>query len=166
MNKTTRGAFTGFTPECPAFFRNLAANNTKPWFEAHRQEYEEYLLEPLKALVTELAGFMLAIDQDLVTIPGRVVSRIHRDTRFSRDKSPYKTTMWLTFKRPLKEWRDSPAFFFEIAPAFYRYGMGFDGASKDTMDRLREVIDRRPDEFRQAVAFLAEEGRFVPEGEQ
>jgi uncharacterized protein (TIGR02453 family) len=165
MNKITRGAFTGFTPECLAFFRNLAANNTKPWFEAHRKEYEEYLLEPLKALVTELAGFMLTLDQDLVTAPGRAVSRIHRDTRFSRDKPPYKTTMWLTFKRQITEWRDAPCWFFEITADSYRYGMGFYGASKETMDRLREVIERKPAQFRQAVAFLGEQEKFVLEGE-
>lgn len=165
MVAKTRSAFTGFTPECLAFFHDLAANNSKPWFEAHRQEYEEYLLEPLKALVTELAGFMLAIDQDLVTAPGRAVSRIHRDTRFSRDKSPYKTTMWLTFKRQIKEWRDAPCWFFEITADSYRFGMGFYGASNETMDRLREVIERKPAQFRQAVAFLGEQEMFVLEGE-
>jgi len=165
MNLDSR-SFAGFTPDAPEYLRALAANNRKEWFEGHRDDFADLLQKPLLQLAAALAGPLLAVDPDLVTIPGRVVSRIHRDTRFSRDKSPYKTTMWLTFKRPLKEWRDAPAFFFEIAPAFYRYGMGFYGASKDTMDRLREVIDRRPDEFRQAVAFLAGEGRFVPEGEQ
>lgn len=166
MADKTLGAFTGFTPESLEFFSNLAANNTKAWFEAHRQEYEEYLLEPLKILVAELAGLMLAIDQDLVTAPGRVVSRIHRDTRFSREKSPYKTTMWLTFKRQVMEWRDSPCWFFEITADSYRYGMGFYSASKGTMDRLREVIERKPAQFRQAVAFMGGQDSFVLEGEK
>jgi len=165
MADKTRAAFTGFAPESLEFFRNLAVNNSKTWFEAHRWEYEECLLEPLKALVAELSGFMLAIDQDLVTAPGRAVSRIHRDTRFSRDKSPYKTTMWLTFKRQVMEWRDSPCWFFEITADSYRYGMGFYSASKETMDRVREVIERKPALFRQAVAFLGEQDSFVLEGE-
>jgi uncharacterized protein (TIGR02453 family) len=166
MTDTSRGTYTGFTPEGLAFFRALAANNSRPWFEAHRREYEEHLLQPMKALAAELAGFMLAIDQDLVTLPARAVSRIHRDTRFSRDKSPYKTTMWLTFKRPLVEWRDAPSWFFEITADSYRYGMGFYGASKETMDRLREEIERKPARFRQAVAFLGQQDTFVPEGEE
>jgi len=94
--KTER--FNGFFPQTLDFLQNLGVHNDKAWFETHRREYEEYLLEPLKALVAELAGFMLAIDQNFVTAPGRAVSRIHRDTRFSRNKSPYKTTMWITFK--------------------------------------------------------------------
>ncbi|KAF0215950.1 MAG: hypothetical protein FD174_3960 [Geobacteraceae bacterium] len=165
MADRKRGTFTGFTPESLGFFRNLAANNTKLWFETHRREYEEHLLEPLKALVTELAGFMLAIDQDLVTAPGRAVSRIHRDTRFSRDKSPYKTTMWITFKRQITDWRDAPCWFFELTADSYRFGMGFYSASKETMDRLREAIERKPAQFHQAVAFLGEQEMFVLEGE-
>ena len=166
MKDKSHGLFSGFKPECLTFLHNLAANNSRVWFEAHRHEYEEHLLEPLKALVAELAGFMLAIDHDLVTAPGRAVSRIHRDTRFSRDKSPYKTTMWITFKRPVTEWRDAPCWFFEITADSYRYGMGFYSASKETMDRLREAIERKPAQFREAVAFLGEQDMFVLEGER
>lgn len=159
-----KGTFTGFTPKTLEFFRSLAADNSKPWFEAHRPEYEQHLLEPLKALVAELAGFMLSIDHDLVTAPARAVSRIYRDTRFSRDKSPYKTCMWITFKRPIVEWRDSPCWFFEVTADSYRYGMGFYGASRETMDRLREEIELNPARFRQAVAFLGDQDMFGPEG--
>lgn len=166
MEDNCRMAFTGFTPESLEFFRNLSVNNTKAWFEAHRREYEERLVEPLKALVAELAGFMLSIDQDFVTAPGRAISRIHRDTRFSRDKSPYKTTLWITFKRQVTEWRDAPCYFFELTASSYRFGMGFYSASKETMDRLRETIERNPAQFRQAVAFLGKQGRFVLEGER
>lgn len=161
----TQSAFTGFTPDTLTFLRDLAANNHKEWFEAHREGYRQYVLEPLQRLVMALAGPLQVIDPDLITDPRRVVSRIHRDTRFSRDKSPYKTTMWLTFKRPLKVWQDSPCFFFEITADSYRFGMGFYSASKGTMDRLREVIEQRPERFRQAVAFLGEQDTFGVEGE-
>lgn len=161
--KTER--FNGFLPQTLDFLQNLGVHNDRAWFETHRREYEEHLQEPLKALVTDLAGFMHSIDQDLVTAPGRAVSRIHRDTRFSRDKSPYKTTMWITFKRQITEWRDAPCWFFELNADSYRYGMGFYSASKGTMDRLREMIERRPAQFRQAVAFLGEQEMFMLEGE-
>ncbi len=158
--------FSGFTPATFDFLQNLAVNNNKAWFEAHRAEYEQYLLAPMKALVGELAGPLLAIDPELVTAPGRAISRIYRDTRFSRDKSPYKTTTWITFKRPLKEWQDAPCFFFELVPDSYRFGMGFYSAAKENMDRLRERIERRPAEFQKAIAFYARQDRFVLEGER
>lgn len=161
-----KDSFTGFTPSTLDFLRDLANNNRKEWFEEHREEYRQCVQEPLQQLASALAGPLTVIDPDLITDPRRVISRIHRDTRFSRNKSPYKTTMWLTFKRPLKEWQDAPCFFFEIGVDFYRFGMGFYSASKGTMDRLRQVIDRKPDEFRRAVAFLAGQDTFALEGEK
>lgn len=166
MTEKIHSPFSGFTPESLAFFRALSANNSRPWFEAHRQEYETLLLDPLKALAEELSSFMLAIDAELVTLPSRVISRIHRDTRFSRDKSPYKTTLWLTFKRQRADWQDAPCWFFEIAADAYRYGMGFYSASKETMDRLRAVIENKPVHFREAIAFLDGQDTFVLKGEE
>lgn len=161
-----KDAFVGFTPQALQFLRDLKSNNTKVWFEAHRSDYEQYLLTPLRALTAGLTPLMLTIDQDLIIEPRRVISRIHRDTRFARDKSPYKSTLWLTFKRPLSEWQDTPAFFFELGADSWRYGMGFYAASKETMDRLRQLIDRKPAEFERMIDFLDDQERFVAEGEQ
>lgn len=166
MDSFGTAAFTGFTPDTQEFLRALAANNRKEWFEAHKDEYRQLLQEPLQQLASALAGPLLSIDSDLITEPRRVVSRIYRDTRFSRDKSPYKTSMWLTFKRPLTAWQDAPAFFFEITADSYRFGMGFFSASRETMDRLRLVIDRKPEVYRREVAFLHGQETFVPEGER
>ena len=160
--------FTGFSPHALAFFQNLAANNNKPWFEAHRGDYEEFLLEPLKGLVTDLAPAMLAIDADLVTLPAvdRTISRIYRDIRFSRNKSPYKTCLWITFRRQRPDWKDCPCFFCEISADAYRYGMGYYSASRETMDSLRAYIEQKPDDFREIAAGIARDGQFMPEGER
>lgn len=166
MTDHAQNVFNGIPPQAPAFLGALAANNRRDWFEAQREEYRQCLQEPLQLLASALAGPLLAIDPDLITEPRRVVSRIYRDTRFSRNKSPYKTSMWLTFKRPITAWQDAPAFFFEISADSYRFGMGFYSASRETMDRLRQVIDRKPEEFRNAIAFLAGQDSFIPEGEQ
>ena len=155
MTSKEHGRFQGFAPETFEFLRNLKANNNKTWFEAHRQAYQEYLLQPLRDLVVEMGGFMLTIDPYFEVRPAinKTISRIHRDLRFSRDKSPYKSTMWITFKRPWKDWKEAPAYFFELSSDSYRYGMGFYSASKNTMDRLREQIDRKPQEFLEAITF-------------
>ena len=166
MTHDTHHAFSGFPPQSLAFFEQLAANNTKAWFDAHRGEYEKHLLAPLKALVSDLADTMLAIDPELIVLPAvdRTISRIHRDTRFSRDKSPYKTCLWITFKRPSPDWKTAPCFFFELRADAYRYGMGFYSANRETLDHLRRHIEARPVAFRDQIALLASTP-FVPEGE-
>lgn len=160
--------FEGFSAKTLDFLRELKANNNKAWFEAHKDEYQEWLLRPLQNLVLELGGFMLGIDPYFEVTPavGKTISKIYRDTRFSKDKSPYKSTMWITFKRSSKDWQDMLAYFFEICPDFYRYGMGFYSASRETMDRFRAMIDGEPKEFSKAISFYSKQKIFVVEGEK
>ena len=168
MDKKKTGRFNGFSTSTLDFLTSLGANNNKPWFEAHKQDYRKHLLEPLQYLVMDLGEFMLSIDPYLEISPqiNRTISRIYRDTRFSHDKSPYKTTMWVTFKRPVKEWQNAPAYFFEITSESYRYGMGFYCACKDKMDKFREIINQRPQKFQEAISFYSKQRTFVIEGEK
>lgn len=157
--------FDGFSLETLKFLSELRENNNKEWFETHKQEYQKYLLEPLQYLAIDLSEDMLAIDPMLVVGP-KAVSRIYRDVRFSGNKSHYKTAMWLTLRRPSKEWMDAPAYFFEIAPSSYRYGMGFYSASPGTMQRFRAAIDKVPEEFLKVVSFYSRQSVFEIEGEK
>jgi uncharacterized protein (TIGR02453 family) len=159
--------FEGFPSQTFTFFRELEANNTKTWFEANRPDYQTYLLSPLIRLATALGPTMAALDPALETRPvsGKTISKIHRDIRFSADKSPFRTSMWLTYKRPRRDWMAAPAFFFEIAADRHRYGMGFYSATRGTMDTLREKLNAHPRGFRQAIAPFWEKGIFVVEGE-
>lgn len=166
-NKQER-TFNGFSTKTFDFLKKLMANNNKTWFEANKQDYQKYLLEPLQNLVADLGEFMLTIDPYFEIRPAvdKTISRIYRDTRFSQDKSPYKSTMWITFKRPRKDWKDAPAYFLEISPCSYRYGMGFYSARIKTMDRLRNMIDKRPEEFLEATSFYLGQKTFTVEGEK
>jgi uncharacterized protein (TIGR02453 family) len=110
---------------------------------------------------------MLTIDPRLIITPAvnKTISRIYRDTRFSRDKSLFRSSMWLTFKRSSLDWKEAPAFFFEITPEGCQYGMGFYSASKAVMDRFREKIARNPEAFLKVIAFYAEKV-FILDGEK
>ena len=166
MSSRAENGFDGFPAQTVEFLTSVRANNNKPWFEAHRGEYERYLLSPMRALVEELATTILMIDPLLEISPriDKTISRIHRDVRFSKDKSPYRTTLWIAFKHNRKDWQDTPGFFMEFSAIKYRYGMGFYSASKRTMDRLRDMIDREPQAFIETVAFI-DSGPFELEGE-
>lgn len=119
--------FKGFSPEALHFLIDIRTNNSKAWYEEHKPDYRQLLLIPFQNLVSDLSGSMLNIDPQFITTPAvdKTISRIYRDTRFSKDKSLYRDSMWLTFKRPITDWKEVPAYFFEITPQNYRYGMGF-----------------------------------------
>lgn len=168
MNKNNVSKFEGFSPESLTFLNDVRVNNSKEWFESHRNEYNKYLLEPFQKLVIDLSEQMLNIDDliDVAPVINKTISRIFRDIRFSKDKSLYKNTMFLTFKRGKKEWRDAPAFFFEISPQSYRYGMGYYSASKESMDVFRKMIDENQESFEKAISFFDKQNVFTIEGEE
>ena len=159
--------FQGFTPDAVEFLRELRANNNKPWYEANKQRYQASVLKPFQALVADLGGLMLTIDPHFTITPAvsKTISRIYRDTRFSKDKSLYRSNVWLTFKRQQPDWQEAPAFYFELAPEGYTYGMGFYSATKAVMDRFREKITREPEDFLKVIGFYPT-GGFILDGEQ
>src|SRR4029077_10144611 len=83
--------FAGFPPEGIQFMADLAANNDRTWFQPRKGEYERLVKEPMELLMVALAERFEARGIPLVADPKRSPFRIYRDTRFSRDKSPYKT---------------------------------------------------------------------------
>lgn len=145
------GNFRGLTQGGLNFLQQLSHNNNKEWFSENREVYDRQIIAPLRDLVDDLAADMLAIDDQFEVRPSvtKTISRIHRDTRFSLDKSPYRSNVWIVFKRPRKVWTDSPVFFFEFASDNWRFGMGYYSASRETMNRLREHIADNPRSFLQ-----------------
>jgi uncharacterized protein (TIGR02453 family) len=161
-------AFNGFTPDAVQFLKDIRDNNNKTWFEANKQRYQDGLVKPFQYLVSDLSGFMLTIDPNFVTTPAvnKTISRIYRDTRFSKDKSLFRGNMWLTFKRRISDWEEAPAFYFEITPEHYGFGMGFYNASKVVMDQFRDTITAKPEHFLEIIAFYRETDIFTLEGDR
>ncbi|HET7239850.1 MAG TPA: TIGR02453 family protein [Gemmatimonadales bacterium] len=83
--------FRGFRPAALAFLRRLARHNSRDWFERHRPIYETEVRDPLRSLVEEMDVRLARVAPEIVGDPRRSIFRIHRDVRFSADKSPYKT---------------------------------------------------------------------------
>ena len=160
--------FKGFSPDALQFLMELQFNNNRAWFEENKRRYLNDVVEPFRALVRELTPFMLSVDPGLEIRAeiGKTISRIYRDTRFSKDKTPYKTSVWITFRRVGRDWLYDPAFFFEVTPDIYRYGMGFYTASRPTLERLRELIDDEDPEFSELKELYEKQELFTMEGEK
>src|SRR5512143_2175534 len=90
-------AFRGFSPDAFRFFRELAENNNKAWFDRNRPRYEQHVSGAFKNLLAALEPFLLKLNPQFET-SGKTngnFSRINRDIRFSKDKSPYKSNYYL-----------------------------------------------------------------------
>jgi uncharacterized protein (TIGR02453 family) len=144
-------SFSGFSPQGLKFLHNLNVNNNRDWFSAHRNEYIQFVAEPMKQLAAALSPMILELDPLVITSPNRTVSRIYRDTRFSNDKTPYRPRLWFAFKREVEYWTETPVYFFQLEEKEYMYGMGMYSASAATMRRFRAMIDDDPEHFLRVI---------------
>lgn len=163
MKEKTKDIFSGFSADSVGFFRELEANNNKQWFEANRSRYNE-LHASFTDLILSLNDAMLSIDPDLEVNPRKCISRIYRDMRFSRDRTPYRTCMWFSYKRPVADMNEKPVFFFELSADIYRYGMGFYAATRSALDSYRSGITKDPSGFSAMVRSVEKKG-FSPLGD-
>ena len=131
-------SFPGFQKEAYAFLLNLSLENNKAFFTAHRTDYEQLVLNPLRALAADLEPLMLSINGAFDTRPvvGGALSRIHRDTRFSRDKSPYRDHMWLEYKNKAED-AAKLCFYFSFSPRGLSCGLGLYAATAAEMKQFR-----------------------------
>lgn len=129
-----------FTEDAVEFLVINRLNDSKPWFNEHRDEYQRLVKQPLVDLCQALAPCISEIDPMLVTLPGRCISRIYRDTRFSHDKTFFRDHMWISFDRDHKELPEAPGFYFSFGPYGWDYGCGFYEAPVRVMDALRSLI--------------------------
>ena len=161
--------FTGFRPEAIDFLAELAQNNDRAWFQPRKSDYERLLKEPMETLVSALADRFEARGLPLQADPKRSVSRIYRDTRFAKDKSPYKTNIYARFAWIGKgsdhdasdEGAHGPGAYFSVMPGESYVGGGMWMPEKPRLDAFRAAILDDPDRVRAALedpAFLAEFG--------
>lgn len=116
--------------------------DSKEWHLAHRQEYNTYVLEPLRQLCRDMAPYALKIDSQVITEEkvGKCLSRIYRDTRFTKDKSIFRSNMWIVYARPWRAYPYHPALVFEFGPDDFHYGMGYYEIPRPLLDTLRTMI--------------------------
>jgi uncharacterized protein (TIGR02453 family) len=138
-------AFEGFTADTLAFLGELADNNDKSWFDANRSRYEGELLDREREFVSAMGERMLPEVPGLEAVP-RVngsIFRINRDTRFSKDKTPYKThaDMWMWEGSDRKA---SSGLFIRIVPREVWVGAGAHMLSKEGLARVRDAVAGEP----------------------
>lgn len=158
-------SFSGFTGEALKFLLENKINNSKDWYESHKGEYKQYVYNPFVELITELAPSITEIDSQLITIPSKLISRVRRDTRFSKDKSLYRDNVWLVFLRDKSLMSTSPCFWFEINQSGSSYGVGYYGAETGAMAKMREMIISRHPAFLSALECYESQDEFTIGGE-
>ena len=137
--------------------------NDRDWFAEHKGRYKELVETPMLALAEALGPTVHGIDPTLETDPRRTLSRIWRDTRFSRDKTFFKKSVWLTFQR--EKGLSHPVFFFEFNSDMHRYGCGYYATPAVIMAYMRDRILEGDARFAKAREALEALPQFSVEGD-
>ena len=138
--------FTGFPEETIRFFLDLRFHNDISFFKQHEDVYHQYVKEPFFSFIEAMEPTMQQIANDMDLRPGKCLARIRRDTRFTKDKTPFRDHMWLLFRRAGESRDSSVMYWFELSPETVDWGVGFWGANRPAMDALRNKMIRRPAE--------------------
>lgn len=137
--------FTGFTDDTVRFFLDLKFHNNPAYFHENHQRYVEDVQRPFYELIEDLSPDMLVIDPRMEIRPHKCMSRIHRDTRFSKDKSPYRDHHWFLFRRAAEPRDQSLFYYFEFGPDRLSWGMGVWGENRELFELFRKKLAANPD---------------------
>ncbi|MDQ7783403.1 MAG: DUF2461 domain-containing protein [Desulfomonilaceae bacterium] len=134
--------FNGFPKESVEFYRELARNNNKEWFSAHKSRFEEYVMGPARDFVYEMGKRLREIAPDIVADPrvNKSIFRPYRDTRFSKDKSPYKTHLGIFLWTGTLAKMDCPGYYFHLEPPIVMLGVGNHCFSKPLLQMYRDSV--------------------------
>lgn len=158
-----------FQPQLFRFLRDLKANNSRPWFLENKERYERHARQPLLQFITDFGPGLRRISTNFVADPrpvGGSMFRIHRDTRFSRDKSPYKLMVAAQFRHVKAKDVHAPGFYLHLEPGRVFAGAGLwrpDGAAAA---RVRTAMVNNPAAWRRAVSGRAFRESCTLEGER
>lgn len=152
-----------FTPALFAFLRDLKKNNNRDWFKANQARYEGAVREPALAFITGFGPHLQRISPhfraDAKKVGGSLF-RIHRDVRFGKDKSPYKTNTGMHFRHEAGKDAHAPGFYVHIEPGACFIGAGLWRPDGPNTRAIREAIAERGKAWKRATGAKAFSGAF------
>ena len=150
--------YKGIKPESIELLCLNRFNDSKPFYEKHKEELKQGITVPLRQMVLDMSDVLFDIDDKMYLDPVRVHSRIHRDTRGNRSKIKYRENMWVFFRRYKKEYPSAPFYYFEFYPNCYGYGLVFWTWKSSDFRLVHQMIVEQPKRFRKALKACEDAG--------
>lgn len=141
-----------FTPAFTDFFHQLEINNDRDWFNANKKLYEKEVKKPFELFVGALIDRMQAVDRNILITPKDAIFRIYRDTRFSKDKTPYKTQVSAILSPGGRKDMDYPGMYIELGGKHVRVYSGSYQPDKNQLEKIREKIITEGKRFQSLIS--------------
>ena len=157
-----------FTPEFFSFLRDLNQHNTREWFAANHERYLAHVERPMLQFINDFAAPLRSISPAYIVDRRKIggsMYRIYRDTRFSEDKTPFKTWQAARFEHEARRKVESvPGFYLHLGIDHCFAGGGVYHVERPGLTRIRQRIVDEPDEWRRAKAGLEIQGEQLKRG--
>lgn len=158
--------FTGIRKEAIDFLIGLRLNNNETYYKDHLDIYEKELRAPLRELNEAVTPVIHTLDPELDTRPVSVIARLRRDTRFTRDKSPFRDHVWMGWRYPGERRSEGFHMYWGFGPDWMGWGCGSYGTDRPLMDAFRQRILTAPDQVREVFQAEGFPKRYVIGGEE
>lgn len=146
------GNFKGINPSGIFLLAENRFNDSKSFYEEHKKDIREWVIEPVYDLINDLSPTLFALDSEMELTPYKMVSRVRRDNRYTNDKSMYRENMWVMFQRDKRRFNHrQPCMWFEFTPTHFNYGIGLYWCDAKMMTAFRETLDEHGEEFLKAA---------------
>jgi len=136
-----------FTKDFTAFLKDLTKNNNREWFHANKKRYEKFVKEPFQAFVAEMIARASRVDKGINIQPKDAIFRINRDTRFSKDKTPYKTSLGAVIAPGGRKDHTTPGLYIELNAHYIRVYSGCYMLDKYQLEDVRYHIANNLSQF-------------------
>lgn len=143
-----------FTKDTMSFLRKLANNNNRDWFNDHKTDYESAVRTPALQFIEDIAGELAIISPHFLALPKKVggsLMRVHRDTRFGKDKRPYKTNIGIQFRHEAGKDVHAPGFYIHIEPGECFLGVGIWRPDSTALGKIRQHLDEKGEQWIAAI---------------
>ena len=143
-----------FTPATYRFLKDLEANNNRPWFHEHKDRYDHDIKEPALQFILDMAPCLAKISPHFeanARAVGGSLFRIQRDTRFGKDKTPYKTNTGIQFRHAMGKDAHAPGYYMHLEPSGSFMGLGLWRPESKVAYQIREAIADNPAAWKRAT---------------
>ncbi len=149
-----------FTKEFQTFFKELEKNNNREWFHANKKRYEAYVKKPFEEFIALMIDKLQAFDPAIVITPKDAIFRIHRDVRFSKDKSPYKVQVSAIISKGGRKDMSTPGIYLELNHEKFGIYSGAYMPDKHQLQGIREAIASDTKTFKKLIKAKAFVNKF------
>lgn len=132
------------------FLKQLSANNNRDWFHDHKSHYEDRVRTPALRFIEDIAPALQMISPRFQALPKKVggsLMRVYRDTRFGKDKTPYKTNIGIQFRHDAGKDVHAPGYYLHIEDGNFFFGVGIWRPDARALGKIRDAIVEKPDKW-------------------